>query len=103
MGEANIISLLRSSTPDTLDVTEDYDDNYLYTVGRGIGVEDNITRYLDEGSLPIRHSVLTDDDIEYHSTMFVSYEKSVLKTGSQFGTDFLVADSYSGGHMFTEE
>src|SRR5690606_21401956 len=86
----------------TLPETENNAINYLYTVGRGVGVEDNITRHLDQGSLPILHSLLIDDDIQYHSTMFVSFEKSSLTMGSQFGTDFLVADSYSGGHMFTE-
>ncbi|WP_353125991.1 hypothetical protein [Parapedobacter pyrenivorans] len=101
-GEANIISPRRSVTAVTLPETENRPVDYLYTVGRGVGVQDNISRRLDQGSLPILHSTLTDDDIQYHSTTFVAFEKSALVLGSQFGTDFLVADSHSGGHMFTE-
>src|SRR5690606_19765823 len=92
----------RSVTAVALPETGDQAVNYLYTVGRGVGVQDNISRRLDQGSLPILHSTLTDDDIQYHSTTFVSFEKSALTLGSRFGTDFLVADSHSGGHMFTE-
>jgi hypothetical protein len=101
-GEANIISPRRSVTAVASPETGDQPINYLYVVGRGVGVQDNISRRLDQGSLPILHSTLTDDDIEYHSTTFVSFEKSALSFGSQFGTDFLVADSHSGGHMFTD-
>ncbi len=102
-GEANIISPRRSVSAVTLPEAGDQAANYLYTVGRGVGVQDNISRRLDQGSLPILHSTLTDDDIQYHSTTFVSFEKSALSLGSRFGTDFLVADSHSGGHMFTED
>ncbi|WP_188508331.1 hypothetical protein [Parapedobacter pyrenivorans] len=101
-GEANIISPRRSVSAVTLPETGDQAVNYLYTVGRGVGVQDNISRRLEQGSLPLLHSTLTDDDIQYHSTTFVGFEKSALSLGSQFGTDFLVADSHSGGHMFTE-
>jgi len=101
-GEASIISPRRSVSAVTLPETGDQAVNYLYTVGRGVGVQDNISRRLDEGVLPILHSTLTDDDIQYHSTTFVSFEKSALSFGAPFGTDFLVADSHSGGHMFTD-
>src|SRR5690606_4046857 len=90
-GEANIISPRRSVTPVALPETGDQAVNYLYTIGRGVGVQDNISRRLDQGSLPILHSTLTDDDIQYHSTTFVSFEKSALSLGAPFGTDFLVA------------
>lgn len=102
-GEANIISPRRSATPLVLPETANNPVNYLYTVGRGIGVQDNISRRLEQGVLPILHSTLTDDDIRYQSTTFVSLEKSALSAETPIGTDFLVADSYSGGHMFTEE
>ncbi|RQP08399.1 MAG: hypothetical protein EAS52_25185 [Parapedobacter sp.] len=102
-GEANIISPKRSSSPLLLPETENAPVNYLYTVGRGIGVEDNISRRLEQGVMPILHSTLKDDDIRYHSTSFVSLEKSPFSSQTPIGTDFLVADSYSGGHMFTEK
>jgi len=101
-GEANIISPQKSVTAVTLPETGNHPISYLYTVGRGVGVQDNVSRRLEQGSLPILHSTLTDDDVQYRSTTFVSFEKSALSVGSRFGTDFLVADSHSGGHMFTE-
>lgn len=102
-GEANIISPKRSSSALLLPETENQPVNYLYVVGRGIGVKDNISRRLEEGVLPILHSMQQDDDIQYHSTSFVSLEKSPLSAQTRMGTDFLVADSYSGGHMFTKK
>ena len=100
-GEANIIAPKRSSSTLKLPQMKNEAANYLYTLGRGIGVRENVTRRLEQGSLPILHSTLQDDDILYHSTTFVSLEASAMS--AQKGTDFLVADSFSGGHMFTKE
>jgi len=72
---------------------------YQYTVGRGVGNGINTHRHLEDGVLPILNSIHRDDDIEYHSTYFVSLEKSPLS--QQKGTDFLVADQHSTGHMLT--
>ncbi len=77
--------------------------SYSYTAGRGVSVEINTTRNLDEGVLPILHSTHTDDDIEYHSTSFVSLENTSLTEQSVKGTHYLVADKLSAGNMFTEE
>lgn len=99
-GEANIISPKRSSSPLKPEGSKN-DINYLYSMGRGVGVRNCLTRRLDQGVLPILHSTLTDDDVIYNATAFVTLEKSPI---SQLkGTDFLVADNYSGGHMFTKE
>ena len=100
-GEANIISPKLSSTVLRLPETKNEPVNYLYTYGRGVGVKENVSRRLEKGTLPILHSTLTDDDVIYKCTTFVSLEKSPLSALK--GTDFLVADSYSGGHMFTKE
>lgn len=100
-GEASIISPKRSSTALRLAETKNEPVHYLYTYGRGVGVKDNVSRRLEQGTLPILHSTLTDDDMVYKSTTFVSLEKSPLSELK--GTDFLVADSFSGGHMFTKE
>src|SRR5690606_13684580 len=40
---------------------------YIYALGRGVGVKNNITRRLENGFLPIYHSELRDDDVLYHS------------------------------------
>ncbi|GAB4002884.1 hypothetical protein GCM10028807_62350 [Spirosoma daeguense] len=100
-GEANVISPKLSSTVLRLPETKNEAVNYLYTYGRGVGVKENVTRRLEQGTLPILHSTLTDDDVVYSSTTFVSLEKSPL--AKLKGTDFWVADSYSNGHMFTKE
>lgn len=100
-GEANIISPKLSSSALRLPGTKNEAVNYLYTLGRGIGPLENISRHLEQGALPILHSTLKDDDIVYHSKTFVTLEASPL--ARQKGTDFLVADQHSGGHMFTPE
>lgn len=98
IGEANIISPKLSSSPLRL---KDANVNYLYTLGRGVGVRNGLHRRLEQGVLPMLNSTLVDDDVEYNSTAFVSLERSPIHDVK--GTDFLVADQYSGGHMFTEE
>jgi len=76
---------------------------YNYMAGRGQGVEKNTVRRLEEGTLPILHSIQTDDDVEYKVTSFVSLESSSLNKNTLVGTNYLVADYYSAGHMFTPE
>jgi hypothetical protein len=99
--EANIITPKLSSSALRIPELKNDAVNYLYTLGRGVGVQENISRRLEEGTLPILHSQLKDDDLVYSSTTFVALEKSPLQQLK--GTDFLVADKYSGGHMFTKE
>ena len=75
--------------------------SYGYMIGRGVGVENNSVRRLEDGFLPILHNTLKDGDIEYNSTSFVTTECSGLTEIIRFGTHFLVADKSSYGHMFT--
>ena len=76
---------------------------YYYLAGRGQGVEPNAPRRLEDGVLPILHSTLIDDDIEYYTTSFVSLESSPLNAETPIGTHYLVSDSFSYGHVFTRE
>ncbi|MEO8960336.1 MAG: hypothetical protein ABI325_00540 [Ginsengibacter sp.] len=99
--EANIITPKFSSSPLILPSLGKNPASYSYTVGRGVSVELNTIRRLDEGVLPILHSRHIDDDIEYNSTSFVSLEHSPLTQQTVKGTNYLVADDYSYGHMFT--
>lgn len=101
--EANVITPKFSSSPEILPSLGKNPASYSYTVGRGVSVEINTVRWLDEGILPILHSRHIDDDIEYNSTSFVSLEHSPLTQQTVKGTSYLVADKYSGGHMLTEE
>ena len=97
----NVITPKFSAKLHNLEETDGRDVSYSYIVGRGVGSEIDISRRLEEGVLPIFHSTLIDDDIEYYSTYFVSLEKSRL--AELKGTNYLVADKYSLGCMFTKE
>ncbi|MEO9023089.1 MAG: hypothetical protein ABI237_06520 [Ginsengibacter sp.] len=101
--EANIITPKFSSSSEILPSLGKRPAFYSYTVGRGVSVEINTVRRLDEGVLPILLSRHIDDDIEYNSTSFVSLEHSPLTQQTLKGTNYLVADKYSGGHMLTKE
>lgn len=74
---------------------------YDFLIGRGWGVVDQMSRRLEEGSLPILRGTLVDDDITYELTAFVTLEVSPLSSQTLRGTHFLVADGYGRGHMFT--
>ena len=76
-------------------------DTYYYLAGRGQGVQPNASRRLEDGILPILHSTLLDDGIEYYTTSFVTLESSPLNAGTPIGTHYLVSDSFSYGHVFT--
>jgi hypothetical protein len=92
-----------ASSPMNLPETNNTGVTYSYLVGRGQSVEPNAVRRLEEGILPILHTSMLDDDIEYNTTSFVTLESSPLKEKNNTGTQFLVADYYSAGHMFTPE
>lgn len=76
---------------------------YLYALGRGKGVENNITRYLEGGSLPMYHSELVDDDVTYHTTSFVSFGKNPLNLSTNKGTHYVISDKHSYGRTFKDE
>ncbi|RIH67304.1 hypothetical protein D1164_01350 [Mariniphaga sediminis] len=78
-------------------------DGYIYALGRGVGVKNNITRRLDEGILPIYHSKLVDDDIIYHTISFVSFAEIPLNASTNRGTNYIVSDKHSSGRTFKEE
>ncbi len=100
--EMNLIRPRNSSTAIKLPDLDNKISEYTYLIGRGQGVAINTTRRLEEGVLPILHSVMDDEDIVYQSTAFVSLEKSRLNSLAAIGTDYLVADQFSGGHMLTK-
>lgn len=101
--EMNIITPRMASSSMKLPETNNISVDYSYMTGRGQSVEQRISRRLEEGVLPILHTKLIDEDIEYNSITFVSLESSPLNDKTKIGTQFLVADYYSAGHMFTPE
>jgi len=86
----------------TLPETENQPVWYGFVVGRGAACVNPISRSIEDGRLPILHSTAEDDDIRYNLTAFVTLEQSSLTLKNLRGTDFLVADGYGAGHMFTE-
>ena len=102
-GNLVITPLLSSGTPLRLEETGEQAVSYSFFQGRGVGCEIDISRDLDQGVLPIRNSRMTDDDIEYYSTFFVSFEKSPLTGENVKGTNFLVADRLSRGSKLTKD
>jgi hypothetical protein len=101
--ETDIISPKYASDPLVLDETNGHAVTYLFATGRGQGVEPAVSRRLENGVLPILHTIQIDGEISYHSIMFASLESLPLRKDTPIGTDFLVADYHSAGHMFTEE
>jgi hypothetical protein len=101
--EMEIVSPRMASSSIHLSETNNTSVEYSYLTGRGQGVEQNITRRLEEGVLPILHTTQKDEDIEYKIISFASLESSPLNKNTLIGTHFLVADYYSAGHMFTSE
>ncbi|MEO7599589.1 MAG: hypothetical protein ABIV50_11695 [Opitutus sp.] len=74
---------------------------YDFHFGRGWGPRELLRRTLDDHVLPILHGEIDDDSVHYEVTMFASLERSPLTSESVKGTDYLVADRYGHGHMFT--
>ena len=75
--------------------------NYSYVVGRGQGAAIFVERRLQDGYLPILHSLVRDEDVHYKTIQFASFERSTLDKEHNRGTHFLLADSLSAGHMLT--
>lgn len=92
-----------ASSPMSLPEINNGNITYGYMAGRGVSVEDNQVRRLEDGILPILNTTKHDGGIEYNTTTFVSLESSSLYEKKTFGTHFLVADSSSYGHMFTPQ
>ena len=101
--EAKIIRPKYSSSGVKIPDLEHGTAAYIYALGRGKGVENNITRYLEEGGLPVYHSELKDDDVIYHTTSFVSFEIIPLNHQTNKGTNYMVSDKHSYGRTFHEE
>lgn len=99
----NIIRPLNSSSPVNVPEFKNFSVEFGYMMGRGQGVAISTTKHLEDGTLPILHSILIDEDIEYHSTAFVSLEKSPLTEKTLVGTDYLATSKFNKGFVFTKE
>jgi len=77
--------------------------SYSINFGRGSGCSQELKRYLEDRRIPILCGDLYDQDVVYHFTMFVTTEKKPLTLKNLRGSQFLVADGFGAGHMFTEK
>ncbi len=75
----------------------------LFEVGPGAHCRPQITHRLDQGVLPILHSIQDEQSIQYHVTAFVSMEKQPLASGRVRGTDWRVAYAKAGFNQLTKE
>jgi len=75
---------------------------YEFVVGRGAGCSVDLTRRLDDGCLPILHSVQRDGPVAYHLTAFATLEKSPLAPSRLRGTHWLAAYANTNGQMMTD-
>jgi len=76
---------------------------YFFTIGRGRGCRESVTRSLEEGVLPILTGTVDEGEVQYRFVTFVTLERSALRPGDLRGTSYLVADGYAAGHMFTPQ
>ncbi len=77
--------------------------NILFEIGPGAHCRPRITKRLDNGVLPILHSVQDEQDIQYHVTMFATLENGPLKPDAVKGTDAWAALSQTGNTSMPEE
>ncbi|WP_438483032.1 hypothetical protein [Oleiharenicola lentus] len=74
---------------------------YGFQFGRGWGAREALKRSLEAGALPILKAQIDDESMHYDVTLFTSLERSALTPATLRGTDYLVADAFGHGHMFT--
>lgn len=75
----------------------------IFEIGPGEHCRQKLTRHLENGCLPILHSVQDETSIQYNVTMFASLEKDLLSEKTLKGTNWLVAYDNTGYCMQTEE
>ncbi len=77
---------------------------FRFAYGRGAGCAEALTaRRLEDGVLPILHTTVDDEEVQYCGVAFATLERSPLTAAHLRGTHYLVADGHGIGHMFTEE
>ncbi len=92
-------SLVNFFDPDTRRNIE----KILFAVGQGSACSINISRRLENGTLPILNSIQKEDSITYNLTTFATLESTPLNTGQVKGTDFLTGYAHFSGNMLKEE
>jgi len=74
-----------------------------FVVGPGASCRFNINRRLEEGVLPILHSVQKEEGVNYNLTAFCTLEKHLLSEDAVRGSDWRACYPNTGGHMLSAE
>lgn len=74
-----------------------------FEIGQGSSCRPCISRRLEEGILPILHSVQVEQDVHYHVTAFATLEKECLRNDNVRGSDWAACYLNTGGNMSTPE
>jgi len=74
-----------------------------FVVGRGAACSIEITKRLDEGYLPIVHSLQHDGPVRYEMTAFITLENHLLCSNAVKGTDCDLVYANTGGRMLTPD
>lgn len=73
-----------------------------FVIGRGSACRFDITRRLEDGTLPILHSIQREDDMAYRLTAFATLEKQPLSPDAVRGTHWLAVYANTNGRMLTD-
>ena len=74
-----------------------------FAIGHGAGPQINITRRLDEGMLPILHSLQDEGDVDYQLTLFATLERQPLGAAEVRGSDWRAVYPNTSGQMLSRE
>lgn len=98
------IEIRNHSRPVLLDPTEPGSHYRLkFVIGPGESCKAKITHRLDDGVLPILHSIQDEESIQYRVTAFATLEDGPLAPGRVKGTDYEVCYANTGGNMLSGE
>lgn len=74
---------------------EDVNIRYDYFAGRGIGIHNNVERWLEQSVLPILNVKDVDGDVHYYQKLFVTNEIAPLNADTLKGSHYLISDKYA--------
>ena len=72
-----------------------------FHMGPGVTCRRDITRWLEDGCLPILRSTQNEGDVDYMITAFAALERSELKRENVRGSNWLASFAFTGGNMIT--
>ena len=74
-----------------------------FEIGRGEACRVDITRWLEDGRLPVLHSIQREETMVYHLTFFATLEHDPELKEPVAGTDYATGYAHMGGMMLPAE